>query len=84
MYVYGDPITKTCKIIETSCLLEAILQTNKGKGVLYFAEDNPEEENSRENMTEEQLIEFVVWKDGQLSNLGKTFIDFNNYRNYVD
>lgn len=78
MYVYADPSNMTCKIIDVDCLIEAIGQTNKGKGILYITDDNDDKPStSHLNDTEIQdlMLDSIVWKDGQLSILGKTIFN---------
>lgn len=87
MYVYADPLNKICKIIEVDCLFEAIAQVNKTKGALYLAEDNNHYNNINKNlnpMTTEDLLQCLVWKDGQLSFLGLEIVNFNTNKSNLD
>jgi hypothetical protein len=86
MYVYADPRTKTCQIVESEDILDAIAISN-GRGIIYKTDDS-EDAPSTPKMTDEEVTEAmenaIAWKDGILSNLGKTIINESNFRNYID
>lgn len=82
MFVYADRINKTCQIIEVHSILDAILHVKNGKGTIYFASEK--EGDNRYELTEDEMADAIVWRDGYLTNLGKTFIDYSNLRNVID
>mgnify|MGYP000498138993 CR=1 FL=1 len=58
-----------------------------GTGIIYKTDD-PETGEDTSHMSEEEITQAmhnaIAWKDGILSNLGKTLIDESNFRNYID
>jgi len=87
MYVYADPYLKTCQLIESNDILDAII-VSKGRGIIYMTDDSKENAEDVSNLPEEQVRDLmdksIAWKDGVLTNLGKTLIDNPNFRNYID
>ena len=87
MYVYADPYRKTCEIIESSDILDAIAISN-GRGIIYMTDDNDKNAEDSSNLSEDQVREAmdnsIAWKDGVLSNLGKALVNNYNFRNYID
>ena len=86
MYVYANAKEKTCQIVESEDILDAIAISN-GKGIIYKTDDTGAPSDAS-NMTEEELTQVmhdaIAWKDGVLSNLGKSLFDNTNFRNYID
>ena len=86
MYVYADPRNKTCQIVESEDILDAIAISN-GRGIIYKTDDSGNGEDAS-NMTEEEVTQAmhdaIAWKDGVLSNLGKSLFDDSKFRNYID
>jgi hypothetical protein len=87
MYVYADPRDKTCQIVESNDILDAIAISN-GRGIIYITDDNDDNPEDFSNLSEEEVRETmdnsIAWKDGILTNLGKTLITNYNFRNYID
>ena len=87
MYVYADPRDKTCQIIESHDILDAIAISN-GRGIIYMADDNDNNSKDSSNLSEDQVREAmnnsIAWKDGVFSDLGKALISNSNFRNYLD
>ena len=90
MYVYADPSVKTCQIIESDDILDAIL-ISKGKGIIYMTDDSDENTKDTSGLSEDQVRDLmdksIAWKDGILTNLGKSLIvnsNYSNFRNYID
>ena len=82
MYVYADPQNKTCELVQSEDILDAIVISN-GRGIIYMGDDNPENAEDTSNLSENELRDLmdqsIAWKDGILSNLGKTLLyNFNN------
>lgn len=86
MYVYADPRTKTCQIVESEDILDAIAISN-GRGIIYKTDDTEPEENASK-MTQEEVTQAmddaIAWKDGVLTTLGKSMFDHSKFRNYID
>lgn len=76
MYVYADPVNKTCEILYVDCILDAISSVNNAKGVLYLTDDSEEEDDNRytDEECQQKMLESLVWKDGQLSLLGYSIL----------
>lgn len=87
MYVYADPYRKTCEIVKSDSILDAIAISN-GRGIIYMADDSDENTEDSSGLSEDQVIEAmdnsIAWKDGILTNLGKRLILDSNFRNYID
>lgn len=87
MYVYADPHHKTCEIVESNDILDAIAISN-GRGIIYMTDDSNENLEDASNLSEDQVREAmdnsIAWKDGVLSNLGKALVNNYNFRNYID
>lgn len=86
MYVYANPKNKTCEIVESEDILDAIAIT-KGNGIIYLTDDSEGAEDTS-NLSQQQLVDLmdnsIAWKDGMLTSLGKSLIDYSNFKNYVD
>lgn len=86
MYVYADPKTKTCEIVESEDILDAIA-ISKGNGIIYLTDDKEGNEDTS-NLSEQEVTDLmdnsIAWKDGVLTNLGKKLISNHNFRNYID
>jgi hypothetical protein len=81
MYVYANPKNKTCEIVESEDILDAIA-ISKGNGIIYLTDDQEGAEDTS-HLSEQEVIDLmdnsIAWKDGILSNLGKTLLhNFNN------
>ena len=87
MYVYADPRHKTCEIVKSDSILDAIAISN-GRGIIYMTDDSDENTEDSSGLSEDQVIEAmdnsIAWKDGILTNLGKGLIRDSNFRNYID
>lgn len=90
MYVYADPYHKTCEIVESDDILDAIA-ISKGRGIIYMTDDSNENTEDTSNFSEDQLRDLmdqsIAWKDGILTSLGKSLIgnsNYSNFRNYID
>jgi hypothetical protein len=87
MYVYADPYRKTCEIVESNDILDAIAISN-GRGIIYMTDDSNENPRDASDFSEDQVREAmdnsIAWKDGVLSNLGKALVNNYNFRNYID
>ena len=87
MYVYADPYKKTCEIVESEDILDAIMISN-GRGIIYMGDDSSENAKDTSNLSEDEIRdlmdESIAWKDGVLTPLGKNLIENNNFRNYID
>jgi len=86
MYVYADPMNKTCQIVESEDILDAIAISN-GRGIIYKtddSEDEPDASSMTDNEVTQAMYDSIAWKDGILSKLGKTLIDYSNFKNYID
>lgn len=86
MYVYADPKTKTCEVVESEDILDAIA-ISKGNGIIYLTDDKEGNEDTS-NLSEQEVTDLmdnsIAWKDGVLTNLGKKLISNHNFRNYID
>jgi hypothetical protein len=86
MYVYADSKNKTCQIVESNDILDAIA-ISKGNGIIYLTDDT-EESQDTSNLSKEQVADLmdncIAWKDGVLTKLGQSLIDYSNFKNYVD
>lgn len=89
MFVYADTANKTCEIIKSNDVLDAIA-ISKGKGIIYLTKDEDESEDIT-GLSNEEIIDLmnrsIAWKDGILTKLGKNLIDnsnYSNFRNYID
>jgi hypothetical protein len=86
MYVYANPKTKTCQVVESEDILDAIAISG-GIGIIYKTDD-PETGEDTSHMTQEEVTQAmdnaIAWKDGILSNLGKSLFDYSKFRNYID
>jgi len=86
MYVYADPSHRTCQVVESNDILDAIA-ISRGKGIIYMTDDSDNNKDSSD-LTEDQVRDYmdksIAWKDGILTKLGKTLIDNPNFRNYMD
>lgn len=86
MYVYADPKTKTCEVVESEDILDAIA-ISKGNGIIYLTDDKEGNEDTS-NLSEKEVTDLmdnsIAWKDGVLTNLGKKLISNHNFRNYID
>jgi hypothetical protein len=81
MYVYANPKNKTCEIVESEDILDAIAIT-KGNGIIYLTDDQEGAEDTS-HLSEQEVIDLmdnsIAWKDGVLTKLGKTLLhNFNN------
>jgi hypothetical protein len=86
MYVYADPRTKTCQVVESENILDAIAISN-GRGIIYKTDDSadaPDSSHMTENEVTQAMYDSIAWKDGILSNLGKSLFDHSKFRNYID
>jgi hypothetical protein len=87
MYVYADPRDKTCQIVESDDILDAIVISN-GRGIIYMTDDNNENTQDTSVLSEDQVRDLmdnlIAWKDGNLTNLGRKLIHDSNFRNYID
>ena len=86
MYVYADPKAKTCEVVESEDILDAIA-ISKGNGVIYLTDDKEGAEDTS-HLSEQEVTDLmdnsIAWKDGVLTKLGKTLIGNSNFRNYID
>ena len=86
MYVYANPKNKTCEIVESEDILDAIA-ISKGNGIIYLTDDSEEGEDTS-NLSEQEVKDLmdnsIAWKDGVLTKLGNSLIDYSNFKNYVD
>ena len=86
MYVYANPKNKTCEIVESEDILDAIA-ISKGNGIIYLTDDQEGAEDTS-HLSEQEVIDLmdgsIAWKDGMLTSLGKSLIDYSNFKNYVD
>jgi len=84
MYVYADPYKKTCEIVESEDILDAIMISN-GRGIIYMGDDSSENAKDTSNLSEDEIRdlmdESIAWKDGVLTALGRTLIYNSNTRN---
>ena len=81
MYVYANPKNKTCEIVESEDILDAIA-ISKGNGIIYLTDDQEGAEDTS-HLSEQEVIDLmdnsIAWKDGVLTKLGKTLLhNFNN------
>jgi len=86
MYVYANTRNKTCEVVESSNILDAIA-ISKGNGIIYLTDDSEEGEDTSdlsEQEVRERMDNLIAWKDGVLTKLGKTLIIDSNFRNYID
>jgi hypothetical protein len=86
MYVYANTRNKTCEVVESSDILDAIA-ISKGNGIIYLTDDSEEGEDTSHLSQQEvadRMDNLIAWKDGILTNLGKTLIANSNFRNYID
>lgn len=86
MYVYADPKTKTCQLVESENILDAIAISN-GRGIIYKTDDSGDAVDASpmtENEVTQAMYDSIAWKDGILSNLGKSLFDDSKFRNYID
>jgi hypothetical protein len=86
MYVYANTRNKTCEVVESSDILDAIA-ISKGNGIIYLTDDSEESEDTSHLSQQEvadRMDNLIAWKDGILTNLGKTLIANSNFRNYID
>lgn len=85
MYVYADPRHKTCQIVESEDILDAIA-ISKGNGIIYLTDDEEGAEDTS-HLSEQEVRDLmdnsIAWKDGNLTKLGRTLIN-SNFRNYID
>lgn len=85
MYVYADPRHKTCQIVESEDILDAIA-ISKGNGIIYLTDDKEGAEDTS-HLSEQEVRDLmdnsIAWKDGNLTKLGRTLIN-SNFRNYID
>jgi hypothetical protein len=84
MFVYANNSNKTCQIIDTPCLIDALTHVKDKKGTLYFTEDNENSDNVEKELTQDELDEAMVWHNGHMTKLGKTLFDNSNFRNLID
>jgi hypothetical protein len=86
MYVYANARAKTCQVVESSDILDAIA-ISKGNGIIYLTDDSEDSEDTS-NLSQQEIMnrmdDSIAWKDGVLTNLGKTLIDYSNFKNYID
>lgn len=87
MYVYADPYLKTCQLVESNDILDAII-VSKGRGIIYMTDDSKDNAEDVSNLSEDQVRDLmdksIAWKDGILTTLGRSLIDNSNFRNYID
>lgn len=85
MYMYVNPQNKTYQMFESGDIFDVIAITN-GKGAIYLTKDNDDEDASdySEDEIKDLMSKSVAWKDGNLSDLGRTIINNPNFRNYID
>jgi hypothetical protein len=86
MYVYADPHHKTCEIVESNDILDAIAISN-GRGIIYMTDDSNENTEDASNLSEDHLRDLmdgsIAWKDGQLTVLGNQILNSIN-KNFMD
>jgi hypothetical protein len=86
MYVYANPKNKTCEVVESEDILDAIA-ISKGNGIIYLTDDSEEGEDTS-NLSEQEVRDLmdnsIAWKDGVLTKLGNSLINYSNFKNYVD
>ena len=86
MYVYANPKNKTCEVVESEDILDAIA-ISKGNGIIYLTDDQEGAEDTS-HLSEQEVIDLmdnsIAWKDGVLTKLGNSLINYSNFKNYVD
>ena len=86
MYVYANARAKTCEVVESNDILDAIA-ISKGNGIIYLTDEEKGTEDTS-HLSEQEVTDLmdnsIAWKDGLLTKLGKALIANSNFRNYID